>query len=136
MSTAGKDYSIVDCMNWCTSKAAMMVIGMAFASSCGGHDKACFSPTSNASSASQEGAQGCACNPAVDRDVCSGGGTMVCRGGHWGIGKDGPCMVPDGGAFPGDAGNEVVVLFVAHIELCWWLIIFRFGILNVSQVAE
>jgi hypothetical protein len=84
----------------------MLVIGMAVTSSCAGNDKSCFSPASNVSAASQAGAQGCACNPAVDQDVCTEGGPMFCRGGYWGTGKDGPCTTPDGGVFPQDGGNK------------------------------
>jgi len=85
----------------------IMVSVLTLTSSCSGPDKTCYSPTVNASSARSEGAQGCACDPAVDRDVCTELGAMVCGSGHWVLGIDGPCMpVPDGGASPGDAENR------------------------------
>jgi len=67
---------------------------------------ACYSPTSDLSSVYQTGAVGCACDPAVDKDVCIQGGALLCWYGHWGWGFDGPCMPgPDGGT-PKDAAME------------------------------
>lgn len=61
----------------------------------------CFSPTSNLAIAQQPGAVGCACDPAVDRDVCVRNTlAVVCMGGRWWIGVDGPCMPPPGDAAP------------------------------------
>ena len=66
----------------------------------------CYSPTSNVSSADKAGAVGCACNPAVDKDVCVQGKALFCDYGHWSFGYDGPCMpIPDGGA-PKDAAMD------------------------------
>ena len=57
-------------------------------------EQACYSPTSNLSLAEQPGAVGCACNPAVDRDVCVQGKGLMCTSGHWDAVIDGPCMPP------------------------------------------
>ena len=75
---------------------------------------ACYSPTSDLSSVYQTGAVGCACDPAVDKDVCVhgvpslGSLAVMCIYGHWAAGLDGPCMPgpepgPDGGR-PVDGG--------------------------------
>jgi len=53
---------------------------------------ACYSPTSNLSRADETGAVGCACNPAVDQDVCVQGKGLMCTSGHWQAVLDGPCM--------------------------------------------
>jgi len=63
----------------------------------------CYSPTANLSSAYRAGAVGCACDPAVDKDVCASGGVLVgavallCRNGQWQAVYDGPCGGPVGG---------------------------------------
>jgi hypothetical protein len=61
----------------------------------------CYSPTSDLSLAEQPGATGCACNPAVDRDVCVRGMGLMCMNGRWQLLIDGPCMPsPDDSSHP------------------------------------
>ena len=74
-----------------------------------GDDNACYSPTSNLSSAGQSGAVGCACNPVVDKDVCAQGKGLMCISGHWTAVVDGPCMPAPGGGSSKDASPEAAV---------------------------
>jgi hypothetical protein len=85
-----------------TKDAALALIVLAVAvSGCGGEGgNACYSPTANVARAGQTGAQGCPCDPAVDKDVCVEGKALFCDYGHWSFGFDGPCRPIH------DAGNN------------------------------
>ena len=65
------------------------------ATGCG--DDECFSPTQNTAAAYAEGAEGCACEPARDVDVCVEGVALICGDeGRWLAVEDGPCApAPD-----------------------------------------
>jgi hypothetical protein len=68
----------------------------------------CFSPTSNVAHAYDDGAQGCACDPIKDKDVCVNKSiALVCSEGTWTAVEDGPCepMVGDMDAGSDDAGS-------------------------------
>jgi hypothetical protein len=57
---------------------------------------ACFTPTLNTDLAIMGSGQGCACDRAIDHDVCaqtsSGSKALVCYSGQWQFVLDGPCM--------------------------------------------
>ena len=91
------------------NKNAFAFVGLASCCllSCGG-DNACYSPTSNLSSAYESGAVGCACNSTVDKDVCVQGTALMCMYGHWQAVEDGPCMpIPDGSATKDTAADTI-----------------------------
>lgn len=88
-------------------KNALAFLGLASCCllSCG-DDNVCYSPTANVASADKTGAVGCACNPAVDKDVCVQGKALFCVYDHWTFGMDGPCMpIPDGSS-PKDTASD------------------------------
>jgi hypothetical protein len=77
----------------------------------------CYSPTSDLSLAEQPGATGCACNPAVDRDVCVRGMGLMCMNGRWQLVIDGPCMPsPDGSSHPESNAADAPVDAAVHVE--------------------
>jgi hypothetical protein len=62
----------------------------------------CYGPTTDLSTVYQPGAVGCACDHAVEPDVCVRGVGLMCLGGRWTAVIDGPCMpLP-----PRDAANQ------------------------------
>ena len=67
------------------------------ATACGDDADTCYSPTQNLSSAYDEGAEGCSCDPAEDASVCvpdpaDRNVALICEAGHWEAVEDGPCM--------------------------------------------
>ncbi len=63
-----------------------------------GGDSDCFSPEQNVDQA-YSGAQGCSCDPTLDKDVCVQDSTgravaLICSTGRWEAVEDGPCSPP------------------------------------------
>jgi hypothetical protein len=54
----------------------------------------CFSPTQYPTSAYDQGAVGCACDPEVDEDMCVAAVALICYDGRWRGVQDGPCLPP------------------------------------------
>jgi len=53
----------------------------------------CYSPTQNTDRAYDDGALGCACDPASDEDVCVDGAALLCSKDRvWQAVEDGPCF--------------------------------------------